>query len=718
MNEIKNNLLKRLAPLLVISCVCICAFILSANTTSAATLTAKQKDKYSNKVTIELRGSEVFGGWYDGEELLPWIDSVEIDNNDISSSIINLQKSGSVFKKTLTLKKYGTYTITVDYYTKKNKYDYLEKKIKVSYVPRVTGVEIGNKSGEAILGFSPGAFKDISGGKKDGSTYYMKPGEKLNVDVLYSSADKSGTSQKAYLKWGEKSMHGSESGSFKDSGIYYKKVKYSVSSATDYEGSLTTYGTNSSRSLGCKLIIDGTKPRIKIDSAYTGKGTKYTNKTTSVPITIEEKNFDSSKTEVTINGSRTSVSWSGSGTTHTANVQLKEGKNIIEVKSTDKVGNVSDTAKSQEIIVDKKAPKVNIVGFGNGVGKGLQNGQVVKYPIKITVSDETKLGSVQVKLVRQNANGGEKEEINLQRNNKNNKVEYFTDDLADDGYYTLEVSVMDKAGNKPNSKTVKSEGKKPYTIKGNKVSGGFTVNRKGSMYKLENEKIFLQPTQPVDQIVIYEYNKSEIKKHSVEIINSRNVLPHTLTSGEYTFQKVQSDNKDYDYMYKYTISGKVLYEGRNNIEISSETEAGKNGNLIAQVVENNSINKAVVIDNTKPEILYFRQTEGGMVNVLIRERYINEDAVYVMIGSKKYKLKKDKSESSSTNILFTGEVSGNIENAKLVCTDLAGNKVESNNVEILKSSITNKILLYGGLGLGAILLISGTIVVVMLIRKK
>lgn len=718
MTVIKKRILQMLMFILTIGAIGIGVFIVESRNVSAATVTVKQKNVYSNKVTLIVKGDNLSDVLFQGV----WLEGESVEKLERKS----FRRKNGHWEVSLTLKEYGKYSFDIEGY--EGEYDdYFELSESVTYKSNFTGVEIGNNGKTTKKDFESGdKFFVYKNGKMiTGKEIYARRTDKIQTKVIYHASFKGTIVGDVGAVWGSKSINGVEeilTGSDKDKGtgqkFYYSIMTYNINTVLDYEGVIKVHDTSSTKSLGITVKVDGTKPKITIAPEFAKGKTKYTNKTTSVPVTIEEKNFDSGNTIVLINGKRTSVSWSGSGSVQKANVPLHEGKNVIEVRSKDKAGNDAQPVKSAEIIVDKKAPKVKIVGFGNGTGKGLKNGQVVKYPLKVVISDETKIGNASVKLYRVDANGKGKSELPLDIDQNGNKVTYSLEDIDEDGYYELSISVKDRAGNNPTTKTVISEGKKPYKLSGRKITGGFTVNRKGSMYKLEDESIFQRPVKPINEVVVYEYNKSELKKHTVLIINSRSVTPIVLSDKDYRFEKVKSDSSEYDYKYKYTIYGSVLNEGRNNIEITSETIAGKNGNTIAQIVESNSINKAIVIDNEAPQILYFRINESGNVSALVRDRYIDKNNIYVQIGAKKYNLKINESMSTSTNMVFTGDIKGSPSEAKMICSDLAGNTTESTDVEVQKNSMASKILLYGGIIFGVILVIIGTLVVVIIIRKK
>lgn len=646
---------------------------------------------------------------------------------DLKKSSLNWYISGSnkvIIEYTCSEKNQGKYCIGIMIGYDEGLTDYVEAKFTYS-----TGKKTSTDTKTVLIG---NPSRNISIGKTEFVKFYeidesveqnpQQPGKTYTVHVLYKGKTKTiVNSNNVLLKWGNQSFTGTvKRDQTQMDGYWHFNATFNIKTIGDNEGPLVAYYNgekSTSKSLGVKLESDGTKPVIKIDDKYAKGKTKYVNKDVSVPITIQEKNFDASKTTVTVNGKATSVSWGGSGNTHQANVNLKEGKHVIEVSTTDKAGNKADNVKSCTIIVDKKSPKVTIEGFENGTGKGLKNGEIVPYPLKITISDETKIGSQKVQLYRLSDDGKSKTKIDLKVTTTGNKVEYSIDDLVDDGYYSLSISVFDKAGNKPEKKTVKSEGKRPYNISKGKVTGAFTVNRAGSLYVAENEEIYDKPIKVLNDIVIYEYNKNEIISHKVEIIDS--ISTKELGSGDYEFKKISnSDKAEYKYKYEYIIHADNFDEGYYNIQISSTSIAGKNGTLIAQTEESNSLNKTIILDKTSPEIVLFEGTSGGKIKLKLRDDNLDETSVKVVVKGKEYTLQKNEDDSTSTNIVFEGDVNTNPQGATVVCKDLAGNETKGGEIVIQKDSILKNVLIYGGLALGALVLIVGTIVIVVVINRR
>lgn len=703
----------------------VCMLLLTVSNASqvnaaGAKMKVAPREKENRNVTVTITAKNI-------EEVniseFYYYDSKNKLHNLKTSSVAKYQNGSD----TITLKykcdpkKSGTYTLSVEgtyndgtYYSLYKEFTYIKKADDKVYVG------LGTDDREVNIGdytYRKSAPYKLPNNK---SEEIIAPNKEYTVKVLYRSQKKGISRNEVYLKWGNKTIYPNstpvKSGGLADNYISYVAT-FALDTKSDNEGTLTASSGGSNMSLKKKLVVDGAKPVVKIDGKFTGNKTKYFNKDVSVPVTIEEKNFDSGKTTVTINGKSTNVSWSGSGSSQRASVKLHEGKNVIEVQSTDKAGNKSKTAKSCEIIVDKKSPKVEIKGFENGTGKGLKNGEKVPYPLTITITDETKLGSQSVNLYKLSDDGKRKSKIELQSSGDDKKVEYYIDDLKDDGYYTLTVTANDKAGNEPKKSTVKSEGKRPYNLSKGKIKGVFTVNREGSLYMAENEELFNKPIKDLDDIVIYEYNKNEISEHSVVIIDS--ISTKTLDAGQYDFRKLdESDNPKYKYKYEYVIKKDNFSEGNYNIQINSTSIAGKNGTLIARTEESNSLNKTIILDKTTPEIVLFEGTSGGKIKLKIRDDNIDEESVKILLAGKTYELKKNDDESTSTNIVFEGDIGKNPTNAEVSCSDLAGNIQKGGKITVIKESVIKQVLIYGGLTLGVLIFIVGTVIIIIMVNRK
>lgn len=193
----------------------------------------------------------------------------------------------------------------------------------------------------------------------------------------------------------------------------------------------------------------------------------------------------------------------------------------------------------------------------------------------------------------------------------------------------------------------------------------------------------------------------------------------TLDFNMYTFKKIdKSDNPKYRYEYRYVIKKYNFDEGNYNIQINSTSIAGQNGTLIARTKESNSLNKMIIIDKTPPEIVLFEGTSSGKIKLKIRDDNMDENSVKILIGDKSYDLKKNDDESTSTNLVFEGDIGKKPLNAKVSCSDLAGNTTKGGEITMIKESSIKQILIFGGPALGAIVFIALTVITIVMVNRN
>lgn len=724
-----NLKMRRLLLMTVMFCALLILEFGAKSASAASKIAVKKSSDTSNKVTFVVSGKDIIA--VEPAEFF-YYDEDDADH-EITSSVKFKKKSNGNWEGTYTCKKgqYGEYMLSVTVIDGEGNIDNLSSEFftykaagKVKNDNEVKIAAPAESRGVNIDGI--GSFKSFYNIDKSGKELFVKKGEVINIEVLYRSANKKlVTTGNAKLKWGSRTISASKvkAESIKDSdGLYNIGAKFQITTDSDMDGEIVATYTGSkstSRSLGVKLDSDGTAPKIKIGDKFKGKDTKYLKKAESVPITIEEKNFDPALISVSVNGTAEKVAWSSNGTKHTAKVALKEGENVIEISGKDKAGNDAKNVKSAKIIIDTKKPTVKIEGFENGTGKGLMNGEVVPYPLNITVSDETSISGelVSVQLNRIDTDGVTLIPIDMQTSQNGNSIIYTVPDLAEDGFYTLLVTAKDTAGNKPDAKSVKSEGKNPYAVDKGKISGGFTVNRKGSKYTVENEDLFSKPLNEIPDLVIYEYNKNEIIGTVIELVDS--IGTTEIPANMYTFEEVASDDTEYAHKYKYVISKDNFSEGYYSIQINSKSIAGDNGSLITRTEESSSINKTLIIDKTPPEVVMFEGTTSGEVKAKIRDNNMDRNSVKLTIAGKEYPIEVDEEESTSTNVVYTAKDLGvSPVNAVITCSDLAGNTAESNEIVVMKTDMLKTILMFAGLGAAAVALVVLAIVIVVKIKNK
>lgn len=721
----KNEVTKRMFHLFAfVGLILSLTFLISAGDVNAGIIKiGSRKDTDSTvKITVKGKGADKIN--------VDYFEFTKEGSGKSNNKTIKFKKNKSTgnFEATYKMGKgeYGTYELSVVLLSETGEWldgDYVTFEYKSKETDTVKVSKVSGSIDLPGIGSFHNNFFTID--KGSGEIRHIKTGETVTVKVLYKRGSSKKIKGSIYLMWGSKRIEPAtvyeESSADPTTGYYYTGAKYTLSSSTDLEGKLVTYypetaGKMGSTSLGITLDADGTSPKITVEKEFRKGDSHYYKDDVTIPITIEEKNFDESKTTVTVNGKKVSTSWSKSGSSNKANIKLEEGKSEVVINSTDAVGNVADEVKLPVIIVDKQKPTVKIEGFENGTGKGLVNGEYQAFPFKISISDNELLGEVSVEFAIIDENSGASIPMEMVLADGDTRKEYSLQDLTEDGYYTVAISVKDKAGNEVEPEGVESEGTNPYSVEDGVVKGGFTVNREGSLYMIENNAIFEKPINEPQDIVIYEYNKNRIESHSVAITSS--VETRELSQEEYLFEELDTDNPKYKFMYRYTIYKTVFSEGTYNVKINSTSIAGDNGSLIARTEESNNLDKQMIIDMTAPEVVNFYGTTGGEVKVKVRDNNIDEASVYLELDGEKYQLAKDEDDSTSTNMIFICDIKKNPEGAKVICSDLAGNNTESTALELKEESNLEAIIIYALLGAGGIAILVGAIVIIVLVRRK
>ena len=129
-------------------------------------------------------------------------------------------------------------------------------------------------------------------------------------------------------------------------------------------------------------------------------------------------------------------------------VLKKEAKYHIQVKCTDKAGNVSETAETKEFIIDTTTPAVHIAGVKQN---GIYQGKKIM-PQVICKDQYLDRESVEISLKKIDDRNVLKKEWSYERAESENTVQVQWDNIKktenSDGIYYLQIKGQDKAGNK------------------------------------------------------------------------------------------------------------------------------------------------------------------------------------------------------------------------------------------------------------------------------
>lgn len=208
------------------------------------------------------------------------------------------------------------------------------------------------------------------------------------------------------------------------------------------------------------FTIDKTVPQISIQINGIGKQADqvpYFNTERIITFCIQEQNFDKDKVEYNIDAihgkSRITikkpVKYQEDGDKYYSRLVLrKEAKYHIQVKCTDKAGNVSETAETKEFIIDTTTPAVHIAGVKQN---GIYQGKKIM-PQVICKDQYLDRESVEISLKKIDDRNVLKKEWSYERAESENTVQVQWDNIKktenSDGIYYLQIKGQDKAGNK------------------------------------------------------------------------------------------------------------------------------------------------------------------------------------------------------------------------------------------------------------------------------
>lgn len=368
---------------------------------------------------------------------------------------------------------------------------------------------------------------------------------------------------------------------FSEDGDYEFSVEF-----TDLAGNKADYTHND------KFTVDKTKPEVAVSYSNNNvQGKQYYNKARTATVTVNEHNFDASAVKVNIKRKDKSGAgvprlgnWTSNGDRHTATVAFNsDGVYGIQVSSSDTAGNAAEDVKEQTFTIDQTKPELKISGVKSSTAYG---GRVV--PVLTYTDTNLNEGAVSVTVTGyKNGKVNVKYKESTVSNGKIRSLDMFPQKKNVDDVYTMNVKVVDKAGNSVNKKM------------------SFSVNRFGSNYTVDDAStasVLNSYTKDEKDIVIEEVNVRDLKKYAVTCSKDGTIT--TLKEGE--DYHVDVANSEYNWKkYTYTVLAKnFTSEGNYSICISSTDGAGN--------VSNNEEKKQELrftIDKTAPTL-----TTAGIEN--------------------------------------------------------------------------------------------------------
>lgn len=417
-----------------------------------------------------------------------------------------------------------------------------------------------------------------------------------------------------------------------------------------------------------EFTIDKTAPVVSVSYNNNDvKNGKYFAKARTATITVKEHNFDTSLVSI-INANGSNVVWKSEGDTHTGTVTFStDGVCMFDVSMKDKAGNGGQavdygaSASPKEFIIDQKIEKPTITGVENGVSYRDE----VKP--KVSFSDEN-YDSVKIELLRTRANQKNVDVtdeflsgISESQTGCESRFDTIEKELENDGIYTLNVKVMDLAGNKE-SKSIR-----------------FTLNRFGSVYMFNEYLVSLQNSytkEIKDDLVITEYNADPVIEDSLQIEITCDGSP--IKDVEYEAIDLGQESSVGEsgwYEYEYTID-KSNFEKDGVYKISVATE-----DIVGNKPENTNYDENYIsfcVDTTPAEITKIEGLDSKVVNA--NSKKVSFD-VFDSIGVKKIDVYVDDENvksidkfSNNINVTESFQIKdGANQHVRFVIEDLAGN---------------------------------------------
>ncbi len=337
------------------------------------------------------------------------------------------------------------------------------------------------------------------------------------------------------------------------------------------------YGTSMAPT---SFVIDQKQPVVSVvydnDKAINGN---YYNDTRLATITIDERNFETSRLNVTVTAMDDGVSvvppqlsgWSNSGDIHKATVFFeKDALYTLNVSYIDMAGNSSGELAMQEFYVDKTAPTLEVEGI---VDKSANN-STGDIGFKVIAEDKNfNLFKVHVLGVLSQNGGFVSKELEVGNyTNSANESTYIVGNLEDDGVYVLKCELADMAGNTYNQVVLHDNSGTEYISELTETDQllNFSINRNGSAYSVDDNTAKLIGQEGIhyvqnvaEDIVFYEINADSVAEATVTL-NGQDLTEGT----DYT--RVLEERAEGDwYKYVYTID-KALFCDNEGLPIDGE----------------------------------------------------------------------------------------------------------------------------------------------------
>ena len=327
------------------------------------------------------------------------------------------------------------------------------------------------------------------------------------------------------------------------------------------------------------FIIDTTNPEVSVDCDNNNVANdKFYKDSRTFGFDIKEHNFEEGNVNFTAQGQNSGLgNWQERGKDeYYASVTFSEdGKYSWKLDVADKAQQKSSSISEEEFIIDKTLPELEVIGVDSQVA---YTDEIVNF--NVNASDEyfDKL-DISLTYLKKGKSGFDTISIPCNPVANDKGASFASDNLPEDGVYTLICSATDKAGNESKKEIV------------------FSINRNGSTFYISEDtqklidNIYVQKvTKP---IVISEINVNPIKEQSVMV----NGIALEESANEYKANKSGGKGKWNEVSYVINESN-FSEEGDYSVVICSTDENGTNA---YSDIKDNKIE--FVVDQTEPRII-------------------------------------------------------------------------------------------------------------------
>ena len=410
------------------------------------------------------------------------------------------------------------------------------------------------------------------------------------------------------------------------------------------------------------FTIDKTNPVVSVSfDNNAALNSNYYNAWRTATITVIERNFDAGR--IRVNGTAaddgTVVSfpatsgWTSHGDRHTATIQFaKDATFRFDISGQDRAGNNSAEYRQGEFVVDTTAPTISITGVED---RSANNGAV----IPVVAYSDTNFDAEGLTLLLDGSNIGSVTPSGGSEEQPNGQVFTFIDfDYRKevDDIYTLNVTLVDLAGNTSNEEIV------------------FSVNRFGSVYAFDESLKAIQGKYIQEEIdvILTETNVDTLLHDTVKLKITVNGIPADLSEGtDYSVEFAGGDGEWSQYTYKIRkdlFSGDGLYA----VMLYSVDRAGNINENINEVKE---AEISFGVDKTLPVIVSVDLENDKQYPVEVMNASFSIKDNLELAGVSVY-LNGEKIDpvSDGENITFTIPTSNMKQSIKVIALDAAGNE--------------------------------------------